>query len=417
MQYTTMPILKSHEAPDDLVEKLRQANQNLVIASMRAQALQDRAEASVERQTEFLSMLAHELRNPLAPIAMASEILEKIGSSHPQLPKIQQIISRQVAHMKRLLDDLLDASRISLGKITLQKNPLLLTEVVKSAIEISQPLLTSQRQELTVRLPHQPLVINGDAVRLSQVFSNLLINAGKYSPEGARITLSAYQSASDMLAVSISDQGVGIEPEMQSIVFDLFAQVPRTLDRSEGGLGIGLAMVRTLVELHGGHVEVCSEGLGRGSEFIVFLPLANKSEEHTFSLLAQQDAARTCRILIIEDNVDANETLNLCLATDGHAVDSAFDGPTGLAMAKTGAYDIVVCDIGLPGMDGYQVVSQLKADKAAPQPFCMAMTGYDNPDYRARAREVGFDLYLVKPVSIEKLREIISHRYPARSPS
>lgn len=409
-----MPILKSHEAPDELVEKLREANQNLVIASLRAQALQDRAEASVERQTEFLSMLAHELRNPLAPIAMASEILEKIALTHPQLPKIQQIISRQVNHMKRLLEDLLDASRVSLGKITIQKSSLPLDEIVQSAVEISQPLLTSRRQLLRVRLPQQPVVIEGDAVRLSQVFSNLLSNAGKYSPHGASITLSAYQNADGMLAISVKDEGAGIEPAMQPFIFDLFTQVSRTRDRSEGGLGIGLSMVRTLVELHGGQVEVRSEGLGHGSEFIVLLPIPGKSDESEFSSAKQHIAAPACRILIIEDNVHANETLNLCLTTDGHAVVSAFDGPTGLAMAKTGAYDIVVCDIGLPGMDGYQVVKQLRADGSVPLPYCMAMTGYDNPDYRTRAREVGFDVYLVKPVLIENLREIISCQFPAK---
>ena len=409
-----MPTLKSHEAPDELVEKLREANQNLIVVSLRAQALQERAEASVERQTEFLSMLAHELRNPLAPIAMASEILEKIAFAHPQLPKIQQIISRQVNHMKRLLEDLLDASRVSLGKITIQKSSLPLDEIVQSAVEISQPLLTSRHQLLVVRLPQQPVVIEGDAVRLSQVFSNLLLNAGKYSPHGGRITLSAHQNADGMLAISVQDEGAGIEPAMQPLIFDLFTQVPRTLDRSEGGLGIGLSMVRTLVELHGGQVEVRSEGLGHGSEFIVLLPMPGKSDEFEFPSAKQHAAAPACRILIIEDNVDANETLNLCLTTDGHAVASAFDGPTGLAMAKTGAYDIVVCDIGLPGMDGYQVVTQLRAEGSVPLPYCMAMTGYDNPDYRTRAKEVGFDVYLVKPVSIENLREMISCQFPGK---
>ena len=412
-----MPTAKSHEAHDELVEKLRDANQNLVIASLRAQALQDHAEAAVGRQTEFLSMLAHELRNPLAPIAMACEILQKIAPAHPQLPKIQQIISRQVDHMKRLLDDLLDASRISLGQVTLQKSLLLLSGIVQNALEITQPALTSRRQEVIVRLPRQPFVLDGDPVRLSQVFSNLLINAGKYSPRGERIILSACLSADGMLAISIQDQGIGIAPDMQAFIFDLFTQVPHAIDRSQGGLGIGLSMVRMLVELHGGRVKVRSEGLGRGSEFIVLLPLAGSPDALDFPPVAEQTAVGACRILIIEDNVDANETLNLCLTTDGHAVACAFDGPTGLEMAKTGAYDIVVCDIGLPGMDGYQVIRHLKEDQVSPVPYCMAMTGYDNPDYRARAEEVGFDLYLVKPVSIEKLREIISCQFPAKTKS
>lgn len=408
-----MPILKKHGIPEELVDKLREANQNLVIASLKAQDLQDQAEASVERQTEFLSMLAHELRNPLAPIAMAAEMLEKFSSSHPQLPQIHQIISRQVGHMKRLLEDLLDASRVTSGKVTLKKKPLLLTSMVKSAVEIVQPLLNQRCQKLELYLPDQPVVIDGDAMRLAQVFSNLLINASKYSPHAACISLSARLGADGMLAISVKDPGVGIDPEMQPFIFDLFTQVPATLDRSQGGLGIGLSMVRTLLELHGGRVEVRSEGLGHGSEFTALLPLMGN-----FGALQPHSAlpaslARPCRILIIEDNADANETLNFCLTFEGHTVASAFDGPAGLDKAKTGCYDLVICDIGLPGMDGYEVLKQIHLLDASPAPFSIAITGYDNQEYRAHAQAVGFDAYLVKPVSIGTLQEVIANAFPA----
>ena len=410
-----MPILKNHGIPDELVRKLREANENLVVTSLRAQDLQDQAEAAVQRQTEFLSMLAHELRNPLAPISMAADLLGKISSAHPQLPRIQQIISRQVSHMKHLLDDLLDASRVSSGKITLKKSQLLLVDMVQSAAEISQPVLNSHNQELMIDLPQQPVVIDGDATRLSQIFSNLLINASKYSPPGKSISLSARHSAHGKVAVSIKDQGVGIEPEVQSYIFDLFTQAPRTLDRSEGGLGIGLSMVRTLVELHGGSVQVHSDGLGHGSEFTVVLPLVAKPDPPEADRAVPALPAKSCRILIIEDNVDANETLNFCLSFEGHKVASAFDGPTGLAMAKKGNFDVVMCDIGLPGMDGYEVLRQLKPSDVQPVPYCIAMTGYDSLDHRDHAQNAGFDSYLVKPVSIETLQDIVSKNFPVAS--
>lgn len=408
-----MPIVENRETPDDLMRKLREANQNLVIASLRAQEMQDQAEASVERQIEFLSMLAHELRNPLAPIATASEMLEKITSAHPQLPHIQQIINRQVAHMKRLLEDLLDASRVNSGKITLQKSPLLLADMVHNAVELSEPLLTKHHQQLVIDLPLHPVVLNGDAVRLSQVFSNLLINACKYSAQNKCITLSACQLANGSLEISVKDEGFGIDADMQPFVFDLFMQVPRTLDRSQGGLGIGLSMVRTLVEMHEGTVQVRSKGLNHGSEFTVVLPACVEPDARKPLAALPRQAARSCRILIIEDNVDANQTLNFCLSYEGHVVSSAYSGTAGLAMAKKGGYDIVVCDIGLPGMSGYEFLQEVQLLGLAPAPYCIAMTGYDQQSFRAHAEEVGFDRYLVKPVSMETLQGVISKAFPA----
>lgn len=416
MAAVKMPSPQIPELPERLVDKLQQANQNLVIASLQAHELQDQAEAAVERQTEFLSMLAHELRNPLAPIAMAAEILEKISSAHPQLPQIQQIISRQVSHMKRLLDDLLDASRVSSGKITLKKIPLLLTDLVRNATEISQPSLHQHAQTLIVELPSQPVMLEGDPVRLAQVLSNLLINASKYSPEQACITLSAHPCAANTLTICVKDHGVGIDPAIQPFIFDLFRQAPGTLDRSEGGLGIGLSMVRTLVEMHGGTVEVRSKGLQFGSEFIVLLPMLNQpGVPDEASAPSQPHPARVCRILVIEDNADANEMLKDCLALDGHSVSSAFDGPSGLAMAQGGGYDLVISDLGLPGMDGFELLRQIRLSGALPAPYCIAMTGYDSPAYRRKAEKVGFDSYLVKPVTRDGLQDVISRIFPVAS--
>ena len=403
-----MPTRKTQEASGEFVSRLREANEQLVIASLRAQDLQDQAEAAIERQKEFLAMLAHELRNPLAPIAMAVGMLEKITPAHPQLPYIQQVIGRQVSHMTRLLEDLLDASRVTSGKITLRKSLLLLTDIVQSAVAISQPLLDRNGQPLVLDLPDLPVVIEGDAVRLAQVFSNLLINASKYSAPHKTITLTARQGEGATLAVCVRDQGTGIEPDIQPYIFDLFTQAPRTLDRSEGGLGIGLSMVRALVEMHGGKVEVHSEGLGHGSEFMVVLPVSGAAAPPEAAPAAHSAAVSACRILVIEDNVDANETLNFCLMAEGHAVASAFDGPTGLAMAKEGGYDIVVCDIGLPGMDGYEVLRQMRLLQLEPEPGYIAMTGYDRKNPGAGAGQPGFDHYLVKPVSVAQLQDVIS---------
>lgn len=410
-----MPVLKNYEITQELVRKLREANQNLVIASLRAQDLQGQAEASVKRQTEFLSMLAHELRTPLAPIALAADMLEKISGAHPQLQQLahlQQVIARQVSHMKRLLEDLLDASRVSSGKISLKKNLLLLTDIVQSALEISQPSLDQHAQTLTLDLPKSPVVIEGDAVRLAQVLANLLINASKYSPPHETITLLARQCADGTVAISVKDQGVGIEPVIQPFIFDLFMQAPRTLERSQGGLGIGLSMVRTLVEMHGGTVAVRSQGLGCGSEFIVVLPVSSESAPAQASPALHGPQARPCRILIIEDSVDSNETLNLCLTLQGHRVVSAFDGPSGLALAKEGGYDIVICDIGLPDMDGFEVMTQIRQFQVLPVPCCIAMTGYDQQSFRNRALKVGFDHYLVKPVFMEPLQNVMVKTFP-----
>jgi len=398
---------KSKDALEGLVLQLREANQHLVIATVGAQDMQATAEAANHRQAEFLSMLAHELRNPLAPIAMAAELLGKITSAHPQLPKLHAIICRQAGHMTHLVDDLLDASRSSSGKIDLQKSVLLLSEIIESAVETSQPFIDKRNQHLITDLPATPIVIEGDLVRLAQVFSNLLINAAKFTPEHEQITVSA-RKLGNTVAVSVKDNGMGIAPEIQPFIFELFTQGFRTLDRAQGGLGIGLSLVRTIVEMHGGSAKVRSAGVGFGSEFIVVLPLSTKPLSRDSRPASTAIPTRHCRILLIEDNADLNETLNDLLVLEGHKVTSTFDGTTGLAMAKRNPYDVIVCDIGLPGMDGYEVVKQLRLHSLNPLPCCIALTGYNQLANRTHAKEVGFDHYLVKPIAIETLLSLIS---------
>ncbi len=392
---------------DDLVVQLREANQNLIIATLNAQEMQAKAESFNRRQTEFLSMLAHELRNPLAPISMANELLGKITAAHPQLPKLHGIISRQVSHMIRLVDDLLDASRVSSGKITLQTRMLLLSDIIARAIETSQPFIDKRHQHLKIDLPADPIIIDGDLIRLAQVFSNLLINATKFTPENERITISAQYSENGIL-VSVTDNGAGIPADIQPFIFDLFTQGYRTLERAQGGLGIGLSLVRTIVEMHGGTAKVISQGTGFGSEFIIFLPLSPGPLPPNYMAPSKTIQAHHRQILLVEDNVDANDALRTLLELDGYSITSMFDGKSGLAMAQKNRYDVIVCDIGLPGMDGFEVIKQVRLDSSKPKPLCIATSGYNQVEDRMHAKEVGFDHYMVKPIEIDVLLDLIS---------
>lgn len=402
-----LAVTKSKDALEDLVTQLREANQNLVIAAICAQEMQATAEATNQRQVEFLSMLAHELRNPLAPVALATELVGKIKDAHPQLPKLHGIISRQVSHMTRLIDDLLDASRVSSGKVRLHMRPLLLSNVIASAVETGQPYIDKRRQSLRIDMPDTPIVIDGDLTRLTQVFSNLLINAAKFSPEGETVTL-AVSISGHVVSISVKDNGVGIAADFQPFIFDLFTQGPRSLDRSQGGLGIGLSLVRTIVESHGGTVSVHSDGGGRGSEFTVQMALAADIEIGPGHSLSHMVDPHRARILLVEDNLDINQILNNLLTQTGHIVTSAYDGTAALQLAKDHVYDVIVCDIGLPGMDGYALVEELQGHLFRSTPCFIAMTGYNQPESRSRAMSVGFDHYLVKPIAADALVNIIA---------
>lgn len=402
--------IQSKKELEELVTLLRDANQNLVLATFGAQDLQAKAESAIHRQEEFFAMLAHELRNPLAPIVTATDLLGKLTTAHPMLPKLHGIINRQVVHMTHLVNDLLDASRISTGIIPLQKCSLQLAEVIDSAVEISRPFIDKRKQQLNIALPTKEITLNGDLVRLAQALSNILINATKFTQMEGRIDI-AVRRLVDRVVISIKDNGVGIAPEIQPRIFDLFTQGPISLDRAQGGLGIGLSLVRTIVQMHGGSVSVKSEGSGLGSEFIVELPLTNNIVIDKACAPLHVAAAVGRRILLIEDNLSANETLNEILTLAGHTVTSAFDGYAGLALAQENNFDVIVCDIGVPGIDGYEIVKQLRFNALKPVPLCIAISGYSQRKNRANDERAGFDHYLVKPIATSNLLGLISPEF------
>ena len=398
---------------EEQVEQLREANEHLVMATVSAQSLRDLAEATNRRQTEFLAMLAHELRNPLAPLSMSASLLQSLSGAGPgggQLASVAGVVRRQVDQMARLLDDLLDAARISSGKITLAVRPLALNGALDQAVETVAPRIRERAQQLDVALPDDTLHIEGDPVRLTQVFANLLGNASKYTGNGGRIALRAWRAGEEVV-VEVSDNGTGIAPEMLPQVFDLFIQGPRSLARSEGGLGIGLNVVRNLVGMHGGTVSAESAGEGRGSTFTVRLPLSGAAAQVAQVTSGPSVAEGACRILLIEDNVDACDTLRTLLELAGHEVAVAYDGNAGLTAAQARRYDIVICDIGLPGIDGLEVLTRLRgAEFDAPgvaRPFAIALSGYGQNEDRERAFVAGFDRYLVKPAAPDTLLELV----------
>jgi signal transduction histidine kinase/ActR/RegA family two-component response regulator len=408
-------LVRERERLEDQVIQLREANENLVMATVSAQSLRELAEATNRRQTEFLAMLAHELRNPLAPLSMSASLLQSLagatGAAPGKLSHVAGVVRRQVDQMARLLDDLLDAARISSGKITLSPRPLALGTALDQAVETVAPRIRERGQQLAVELPDEILCIEGDPVRLTQVFANLLGNASKYTGNGGRIVLRAWREEGDVL-VQVSDNGTGIHPDMLPQIFDLFIQGPRSLARSEGGLGIGLNVVRNLVGMHGGTVTAESAGEGQGSSFTVRLPVSGAAAPAADLPPGRSTAEGACRILLIEDNVDACDTLRTLLELAGHQVSVAYDGNAGLAEAQARSYDIVICDIGLPGIDGLEIMTRLRGaprrQEAARQPFSIALSGYGQVEDRERALFAGFDRYLVKPAAPEALLALVA---------
>ncbi|MFC5511994.1 ATP-binding protein [Massilia jejuensis] len=400
--------LRGKEELETSVARLREANQNLVVAAISAQGLRDDAEAANRRQNEFLAMLAHELRNPLVPISMSSMLLERNANANPQLLNFTRVIRRQVDHMACLLDDLLDAARISSGKITLNLEPLSLSATIEQALETVLPRIGERNQTLDLDLPEQELATRGDRVRLTQVLSNLIGNASKYTGDGGRIALAAALEGEEIV-ITVSDNGTGIAPEVLPHIFDLFTQGPRSLARSEGGLGIGLNVVRNLVTMHGGTITADSPGVKQGSRFTLRLPACALPDTAPPQPVLQAAGANSCRVLIIEDNPDACETLKAFLDLEGHEVSMAHDGQAGLDALLEGAFDVVVCDIGLPGMDGLEVMTRLRASGAA-QPVAIGLSGYGQAEDRARAALAGFDHYLVKPVDPDALLALVRAR-------
>ena len=365
------------------------------------------------RKNEFVAMLAHELRNPLAAATTALGLFD-LKPPNPALEKrARLVIGRQLANLKRLVDDLLDVSRVTHGKIELRKEPVDLGAlVVRSASLARDQWMRPREQELTVEIPEGLLTVSGDSMRLEQVLNNLLDNASKYSERGGRIALKLSTGAAEgTCTLTVRDDGLGLAPDSANKVFGLFFQADQSFDRPRGGLGIGLTLVRTLVELHGGTVTVRSDGLGLGSELRVQLPLiAAPAPKH--SPKVSPVSARVSRILIVDDQADVRETLRELCESWGHQVESASDGVEGVEMALAGVRDFVLIDIGMPGIDGYEVARRIRADSRGREVKLIALTGFSGAEEQARALSAGFDEYLVKPVDLQVLEGMLQARLP-----
>lgn len=361
------------------------------------------------RMDEFLAMLAHELRNPLAPIATASQLLSRKGMSEERAAQASAIISRQVSHMSNLVDDLLDVSRVKRGLVTLEKQVQDIKPIINSAIEQVRPLIEARGHAMTVRMSAESAYVDADRTRLVQVVSNLLNNAAKYTPRGGEIVLSA-ESDGGQVRVSVTDTGIGIDARLLPRVFDLFAQGARTPDRTQGGLGLGLALVKSMVELHGGAVQAMSEGPGRGSTFTISLPLhpppARAADRHRLADAAAP--ARSLRLMVVDDNVDAAETLASLLSSAGHQVTVKYDSKSALEGCEAAPPQALVLDIGLPDLDGYELARRLKAKPETSQATLIALTGYGQPHDRVLAKSAGFDYHFVKPVDVAALEDVLS---------
>ncbi len=365
--------------------------------------------AADRRKDEFLAMLAHELRNPLAPILNCLELIRHETATNPHLGELLGIAEHQVRHMSRLLDDLLDVSRFTQGKIQLRKEDLDVSTIVAHAVETATPLVEAKGHQLTVTLPRVPVRLHGDPTRLEQVVANLLNNAAKYSEPGGRITLTADRNG-DELVLRVKDTGIGLSPEMQARVFDLFAQADLSLDRTQGGLGIGLTLVRSLVEHHGGSVSVQSPGLGQGSEFTVRLPLPGELSAAfpEGAPPAGHTVPEMLSVLVVDDHRDSALSLARVLKSWGHTSRVAHEGTGAIEAVIAEPFDVVLLDIGLPGMDGYEVARQIRNQANAPGLVLVALTGYGQQQDLRRSEEAGFDRHLVKPVNLGTLRDLLN---------
>ncbi|MGE0868315.1 MAG: GAF domain-containing protein [Kofleriaceae bacterium] len=371
-----------------------------------AQVARSAAEAANRAKDEFLAMLGHELRNPLSPIVTALELMRLRGATEGSSE--HNVIERQVSHLVRLVDDLLDISRITRGKVTLELRPVVVRKVITKALEIASPLLEQRRHHVTLEWPDGDLCVEGDEVRLSQVFANLLNNAAKYTQQNGEIAIVGRRDGRDLVVI-VRDNGIGIAPDLLPHVFDLFVQGYRAPDRGQGGLGIGLALVRSLVALHHGEVTAASNGLGAGSEFVVRLPLLDMTQAVASGPDAPVSAARELphctkrRVLIVDDNEDAAMLLAEMLEAVGHEVAVAHDGPRTLDVLRRFHPEVALLDIGLPVMDGYELAAKLQEQLGAEAPRLIAMSGYGQEHDRVRSIESGFEQHFVKPVSLDKL--------------
>ncbi|MFW6087436.1 MAG: CHASE domain-containing protein [Myxococcota bacterium] len=363
-----------------------------------------------QAKDEFLAMLGHELRNPLSAMKMALDILRTAKIEDPDARAALEVANRQMRHQRRLVDDLLDVSRVSRGKIALKLQRLDLREVVTDAVTSIESSEAAGRHGFTVDRPAEPVLVEGDPTRLEQVIANLLANAVKYSPEGGRVHVGVEHDGQEAI-LRVRDDGMGLDPNAIDRIFDLFAQEDTSLDRAAGGLGIGLTLVKRLVEMHGGTVRARSEGRGKGSEFEVRVPLSDHTPPAARMPLGT-DGRRALRILLVEDNEDARVMMRSLLEKQGHHVETASDGESGVQAALEDAPDVALVDIGLPAMDGLEVARRLRAAWDGQGPVLIAVTGYGQPGDRRRSEDAGFDHHVVKPVDPEELRELLSHVEP-----
>jgi signal transduction histidine kinase/CheY-like chemotaxis protein len=386
-----------------------------------AEAARAEAETASRTKDEFLAMLGHELRNPLAPIHTALQLMRLRPDSTAE--RERTVIERQVKHLTRLVDDLLDVSRIARGRVELKRARVNLAEVVARAIEMASPLIELRRLDMQVHVPHDGLDIDGDALRLAQAVSNLLSNAAKYTEPGGLITIAAERTADDVV-LTVRDTGIGIAPELLPRIFDLFVQGGQNLDRSQGGLGLGLGIVRGLIGMHGGTVSAHSDGLGRGSEFVIRLPGSTAPGSEAGDPppagpvhASAADGAGDCRVLVVDDNEDAAEMMRTALTVRGYQVRVAHDGPGALRTAIGFQPHVALLDIGLPVMDGYELAGRLRQLPGLDRLYLIAVTGYGQDADRRRSRAAGFDRHLVKPLDLEvlegALRDALERARPA----
>ncbi len=389
------------------------------------------------RKDEFLATLAHELRNPLAPIRNGLQLMKLAGGQDEVIERIHSMMERQLTQMVRLVDDLMDVSRISRGKLELRKERIPLLEVLNSAVETSRPLINEMGNKLTISLPEQPVLIDGDMTRLAQVFLNLLNNAAKYSDQGGHIELVAkvewrvvsdenedtrlaaipsplatHQSplATPFVVVSVKDAGIGIAVDQLTKIFQMFTQVDRSLEKSQGGLGIGLSLVKSLVEMHGGTVEAHSDGPGTGSEFVVYLPIArDRQQSQHYDAEEEQDVRSALRILVVDDNRDSADSLAMLLRVMGNEVRTAYDGQAGVDAAKEYRPNVVLLDIGLPKLNGYEACRDIRKQPWGKSTVLIAATGWGQEEDRRRSQEAGFDHHMVKPVNPRVLMKLLAN--------
>lgn len=394
------------------ITRFNEAIDQLLTASVFsfAKTARQAAETEQRRRDAFLAMLAHELRNPLAPISAAATLLSMARGDEATIVNAGNIIARQVAHMTNLVDDLLDVSRVTRGLIKLKPEQLDIRRIITDAVEQVAPQIQARRHQLTVTELPEPAIVWGDAKRLVQVMTNLLSNAARYTPEGGRIEV-RIELEGDKVSMTVEDNGIGMDPEFVPHAFELFAQAERTSDRSSGGLGLGLALVKSLVELHGGQVSCSSAGLGKGSQFVVHLPLRAIKEntvEPPATPGSQLKTSKALKIMLVDDNVDAAHALSLLLQVAGHQVITEHRPTRAIESARAQLPDVFLLDIGLPEMDGHELARQLRTHPETAGTLLIALTGYSQAQDQEEAKAAGFDYHMAKPVDIAKLLNVLA---------